>query len=98
MTWRVQFKPIARREVTEARDWYDEQAPGLGKRFSLALDKTIAAIQSHPLAFRPVYKGIRRFIVRGFPYAVSYLVEDELITVIAVTHSARHPDLWQRRA
>ena len=43
-------------------------------------------------------RGIRRAIVRRFPYGVFYLVADTEIRVIAVVDMARNPSVWQGRA
>lgn len=48
--------------------------------------------------FPVVHKNVRRALVRQFPYALMFVVEeDELLTLIACFHGSRDPDDWQRR-
>jgi toxin ParE1/3/4 len=42
-------------------------------------------------------EGARRALVRDFPYAVLFTVENDLMTVLAVLHLHRHPDMWKQR-
>jgi hypothetical protein len=37
-------------------------------------------------------------LVRRFPYAVIYRIDDDQTTVVAVYHSRRDPRGWQSRA
>jgi hypothetical protein len=41
--------------------------------------------------------GVRRRIVRGFPFALAYLVSGETIRIDAVAHMHRRPGYWRRR-
>ncbi len=42
--------------------------------------------------------GVRRCLVRRFPYAIYYKVEAARIVVIAVIHTSRDSSRWQDRA
>jgi plasmid stabilization system protein ParE len=35
--------------------------------------------------------GLRRILLRRFPYAVYFAVEGEVVTVVTVLHVSRHP-------
>jgi len=41
---------------------------------------------------------IRRVLVRVFPYAVLYSIEEGFIYILAVMHCAREPGYWRGRA
>ena len=51
MTPRFLFRPAAREEVQEARDWYELQRVGLGSEFAAAIDAAIDRIGTHPDGF-----------------------------------------------
>ena len=91
---------VARQRVkyalSAARDWYDEQRPGLGEEFLTAVRSTLTTIQHYPKIFSPSYGEVRRAIVSRFPYAVFYIVEPKRIVVLAVLHTSRDPKLWPR--
>jgi hypothetical protein len=44
VTYAVVFRPQAVQEARAARDWYEEQKPGLGLRFADAIDAAIRRI------------------------------------------------------
>jgi plasmid stabilization system protein ParE len=91
------FRPQADQEVQSARQWYDDQRPGLGVQFADAIDEAVERIASNPLAFPAVYGETRRAVVRRFPYGIYFRVLQDEIIVTAVIHGRRHPRRWQSR-
>ena len=95
----VIFTPAARAELVDAQDWYENEVPGLGRRFRAAVDAVVQSMSFNPRQFPVVYKSIRRALLRRFPYALMFVVEtDETVTVIACFHGSRDPAHWQKRA
>lgn len=90
--------PDAEADLAEAKAWYDGRQDGLGTELIEAVDEAFALVQKLPLLSRPVYRDLRRVLVRRFPYAVIYRVADDRITVVAVYHTSRDPRGWQSRA
>jgi plasmid stabilization system protein ParE len=97
MTYRLIIRPEAEAELAEAFDWYERRVPSLGADFLMAVDTVVNSILSNPLQHPAVYRSIRRALTRRFPYQVLFLVEGDVITVIAVFHGARDPKRWQGR-
>jgi len=94
----VIFTPIAREELIEAQDWYENEAPGVGRRFRVAVDAVIKRMSANPRQFPVVYKNIRRALLRHFPYALMFIIDpDETLAVLACFHGSRDPERWQRR-
>lgn len=92
------FTRAARKELIDAQDWYENEAPGLGRRFRLSVDALIERISAGPRQFPVVYKNVRRGLVRRFPYAILFVLQaDESITVIACFHGSRDPVQWEKR-
>jgi plasmid stabilization system protein ParE len=96
MSLPLTIKPEAENDLVEAFAWYQDRRNGLGVEFLLAYEAALGAIRRNPGAFPDVHRGIHRAILRRFPYAVYYLIGEQL-TVIAVTHAKRHPRRWQQR-
>ena len=95
----VIFTPAARAELVDAQDWYENEVPGLGRRFRAAVDAVVQSMSLNPRQFPVVYKSIRRALLRRFPYALMFVVEtDETLTVIAWFHGSRDPAHWRKRA
>jgi plasmid stabilization system protein ParE len=93
----LDLTPRARAEAMEATAWYLEEAEvDVGLRFAEELDHTFDRIAANPLAWTELKPGIRRALVRGFPYAVLFAVAAERVEVFAVMHQHRHPKHWDR--
>lgn len=94
----VIFTPAARAELIEAQDWYEGEAAGLGRRFRQAIDVLAGRMSANPWQFPVVFKTVRRALLRRFPYALFFVVEDKTLFVVACFHASRDPLQWQKRA
>lgn len=99
MTLKIVFRRAAARDLRDARDWYDEQRPGLGDEFVLSVEAAVELIQRMPNSYQVVEptRSIRRVLAHRFPYAIYYVVENQRIVVLAALHVARDPTVWQGR-
>jgi plasmid stabilization system protein ParE len=93
------FTQAASAELTQAQNWYENEVPGLGRRFRQAVDTVIQRINASPRQFPVIYKNVRRALLHRFPYALMFVIEpDDTLTVIACFHGSRDPAHWQKRA
>jgi plasmid stabilization system protein ParE len=94
-------RPVYRREAQtefdEAHDWYENRRSGLGAEFAEAVQHTIDRIVANPVGFAVVRSEVRCAVVRRFPFAVYYPVEQDRIVVISIFHGSRDPKAWQSR-
>ena len=97
MTRSLIITPEAERDIADAVAWYDRNLVGLGDRFILSLEVALDHIRRASEAATEVYPGVRRVVVRRFPYGVFYRVDSDQIVVIAVYHSKRNPRGWISR-
>lgn len=74
-------------DLLAAHDWYEQRSPGLGKDFVRMVDAAIAVITRQLELLPPVHRGLRRMLVRRFPYAVFYRIDPDAVRVIAVLHT-----------
>jgi plasmid stabilization system protein ParE len=93
----VIVSPEAEDDLAEAKSWYDNQRPGLGDDFLLCVEQSFDVIQRMPTLYGKVFQDLRLALVRRFPYAVIYRVDDDQITIVAIYHTHRNPRGWQRR-
>ncbi|HVT97561.1 MAG TPA: type II toxin-antitoxin system RelE/ParE family toxin [Acidobacteriaceae bacterium] len=95
----VIFTPVAREELIDAQDWYENKVPGLGRRFRAAVDDLIQRIMANPHQFPVIDKNIHRALFRRFPYALMFVIDpNDGVIVIACFHGSRNPMQWRRRA
>ena len=97
MTPRFVFRPRAAAHLREARRWYAAQALGLELEFARAVEAAVEAVGRNPAAFPEVEPGIRRILLRRFPYGLYYAIGPDRIVVHACYHLRREPTRWDPR-
>jgi toxin ParE1/3/4 len=89
--------PEAEADLEEARRWYETERVGLGNELIDAVGVVLERVQGAPRLYSKVYEELRLALVRRFPYAVVYRIDEDQITVVAVYHTHRDPRGWQSR-
>ena len=92
------FDPLAKREYEDAFEYYEAQEEGLGEKLCNAVWAAIAILERFPEIGEEVRPGIRKILLRRFPYKLIYSVTDDAVYIIAVAHGHREPDYWLGRA
>lgn len=98
----VEFSPPARAELEAAADYNERTYAGRGFRLYGAVERAVAFIAQFPDA-APLYPnlpselGVRRCVVRGFPFVIIYRDLGTVIRIDAVAHTRRRPGYWLRR-
>lgn len=98
MRYNYRLAQEAEQDIYEAYRWYEKETKGLGKKFLKALEKALENIVKNPLAYGIRHKEIRGFPLKKFPYLLLYIINSSNIDVIAVFHTNKNPDTWQKRA
>ena len=94
---KVRFISPANIELEEAVKYYDHQFAGLGFRFFQEVEAAIDRIKFMPDAWTKIGERTRRCILKGFPYALLYVIEPEEILITAVANLHRDPDHFKDR-
>ncbi|MCC6301173.1 MAG: type II toxin-antitoxin system RelE/ParE family toxin [Gammaproteobacteria bacterium] len=94
---RARFVAAARREFLAQVIHYNEEQPGLGARFTAAVEEAVIRALAFPLAGSPTIRNARRVFVKDFPFSAVYRAHAEGITVFALAHHSRHPGYWRLR-
>ena len=87
----------AREEFLAAIDYYNDAEHGLGMAFYTEVESAIALIESYPDLWTEIGGGIRRCLVRRFPFAILYSREAGHVFVYAIMHTKREPNYWRNR-
>lgn len=87
----------AREELVAGVTFYESQYPGLGREFAIEVRRLCRLIAKSPDAGIELRPGVRRRILRRFPYSVLYSADDEEVVILAVAHQSRRPGYWRRR-
>ena len=94
----IAFRPEVYHDIKTAYDWYETQRKGLGEDFMLTLDESFSMIARDPELYQKIYHSIRRKLVRRFPYGIFFMMQEDLIVVLAVLHTKSEPKKWEERA
>lgn len=86
-------------DLEEVREWYRRQRPALADRFTRAVGVGLQHVEMFPESRPPIHGPVWRVLLRGFPYALFYFIDQEadLIVVTGCFHTARDPSTWQER-
>ena len=87
----------AKIEAAEAYDWYEQRKRGLGEEFLTAVEAVLAVVQRTPERFAVILDPVRKARLRRFPYAIYYIWQDQLISVVAIFHAKRNPETLLER-
>jgi plasmid stabilization system protein ParE len=96
--YRLEAEAAVEFDIESAFGWYDTEEPGLGFEFLEQLGLVYRRILENALGYEEQRSSIRRGLMRQFPYAVYFSIEDETILILAVLHTARDPAEWQLRS
>lgn len=99
---RVRTHAAAAEEAAEAAAWYEKERAGLGMDFEHAVDAALDLLEEEmvPLTAVPGVagtRGVKRLLLRRFPYAVIVRESAAEVVVIAFAHTARRPGYWRGR-
>jgi plasmid stabilization system protein ParE len=92
-----EFLPEAEEEFREAARYYETEAPGVGVTFITEVRRAIRLITENPYSAVAVASGIRKKVLKHFPYNILYSVEPDLILIVALAHQKRRPRYWRAR-
>lgn len=93
----VTIRPEAEKDIEEAANWYEQRREGLGDAFLDEIQNVLVAISERPAAYAVLHRGVRRALIKRFPFGVFYRLEDDGLVVFAVMHGRRHPRRWMER-
>jgi len=94
---KIIFIDKASEELHAAVKYYNKERPGLGFEFANEVKSTLSRIRLHPEVWAEIDEGIRKCIVKRFPYALLYLFDNSKIVIIAVMHMKKKPGYWKTR-
>ena len=97
MVLRIIVKPLAELDLQEAVKWYILENEELAETFLFEFRNAVRTVSNSPLGFQKRYKSVRAFAMKKFPYNVYYLLEKDIMFIVAVMHQKRNQKLWKKR-
>ena len=94
----VRYLEAAQDELLLEVGYLELRVKGLGRRFLGEVRRVEQLILQFPRAGREIRPGIRRRLLRKFPFSLIYSLEGDDILILAVAHHKRRPGYWLRRS
>ena len=91
------FHPLAKIELIDAVDYYEEERENLGLDFIEEVYAAIKRMLRFPKAWSKISENCHRCLVNRFPYGIIYQIKKNEIRIIAIMHLNRKLGYWQRR-
>ena len=91
------FHPVAKAELQDAVEYYEQQQAGLGLEFLEEMYATLQRVHQFSAAWPQSSRRSRRCLANRFPYSIIYQIRDSEILIIAVMHQSRKPAYWADR-
>lgn len=94
---KFRFLSAAETELFEAAAYYEMQAQHLGENFLEIIEAAITEIIESPKMWPEIENGIRKRLVRRFPYSILYGLHDSEVVIVAIMHQRQKPRYWIER-
>ena len=91
MIYSLRFLPELEEDLLAGYFWYEEKMPGLGEEFLRIFYACCGDLSRNGFLYKKVHGEFRRCLLRRFPYAVYYRIEESEIIVFGLFHCARDP-------
>ena len=91
--------PLAKKDIREAAQWYNNKKNGLGLKFTTEVRSKVHFIQQNPKVNSIRYNKVKVLTLDIFPFMIHYTIDEstETVHIIAVLHTNRNPELWNKR-
>ncbi len=96
-SFNIEFHPEALAEADAAVLWYKARSPAAAEAFLAEIDSTLSLLENTPLVWGEFRPGLRRAMLKRFPFAIVYRVNENRVQVVAVAHGRRRPGYWRLR-
>lgn len=85
----ILFGSAAQQEYADALVWYAERSYPIAEDFELAIENALKDISQDPDRFPKCDRTHHFYIVRRFPFQIIYRVNNNVISIISIAHTAR---------
>lgn len=88
---------FAENDLTISISFYEEISNELKKDFLFELKNIFLRIKDNPYQFPIIKKKARKANLSKFPFAVFFIVDNNVINVFSIFHFSRNPKVWKKR-
>ena len=92
---KYRFLPQAELDFQDAADYYEHCQKGLGAEFAIEVSRAIERILQYPAGWEKISANARRCLTLRFPFEVIYVIEDDIVLILAIANQHRKPGYWK---
>lgn len=89
MSHRIVLSPDAEADISAIEAWYKTKQTSFVFAFRTELRVTLRVVAQYPYAFPEVRPGIRRALMKRFPYLLYFREKNGVVSLLAVLHERR---------
>lgn len=97
MAFKILISLEARLDYEEVVNSYFDFTKKLGSRLLSQLRKAQKYIVKNPYQHQIRYNEVRICFLKSFPFGIHYIIEDDVIVILALFHAADNPLKWNKR-
>jgi len=94
MHYHIILSPDAEADINSIVWWYQSKDLNVALRFRAETDAMLQRIAQFPYRFQLINSGLRRALVKRFPYSIFFYLYMTEVFVIAVLHQKRANVPW----
>lgn len=95
MVYNLKILPLAKIDLVEIVNWYENIKKGLGKKILNLLKAEIKIIRNNPTLYQIRYDSTRIALIKIFPYLIHFEIDKKEIIIKAILHSSRDSKTWK---
>ena len=95
--YNLKIRTLAQQDIQEIIDYHDKINAKITNHFLNNLFTKLETIQTTPLIFSEKYKKTRVAYLKKFPFGIHFLIDNKTIHILAIIHTSRNPNIWQKR-
>lgn len=97
MDFKIIIKPVVYWDIQESISWYEQQVPGLGRRFLIQLEEAKNRISANPASFSFLKDPVRKCKINKFPYLILFTIQDKAVHILGITSTRRSDAFLEKR-
>lgn len=89
MAFNFRIHALAKKELYESFEWYENKAAGLGQDFYNDIENEFRRIIANPYSYPEYEEVLRKAVLKEFPFNVLFDYKDNIVFIHAVLHHKR---------
>jgi hypothetical protein len=92
----IRVLETAKEDLREGWKFYEKNSAGLGEYFLDCIQADVRSLQIYA-GIHEMAEGFHRMLVKRFPFAVYYLIENKCVDIYAILDCRRDPEWIAKR-